>query len=125
MIVDKQALSNWVELKNKLARVKVEEMYARTEICEELALNLSSGIHNFDIDGSKVKVTNKVTITLDQEIYLEIKDQLPDEETDLVMIKYALKMKEYKLYGETGSIQLDQAITIKPATPTLEVKYGN
>lgn len=119
-MIDVSKIDEWEVAQKNMRVAKGVEMELRLEICTELAGDLPSGTHTFDIGIYKVKVANKLNYSIDKDIYLAIKDLLSEEEAESIRIKYELDMRNYK-----KSIQheiLDQAIVVKPGTPTLNLE---
>ena len=116
-------LENYMKAKDALKAAKEKEAVLRLEITDELLKGTSEGTHNFTIDGLKVKAVNRMTYKLDEDELELIWDDLPEAEADLIRMKPTLKLKDYKeMYGD---LMINNAITVSPAMPSLEVKHGD
>lgn len=122
-----EKIEEWTELQEQLKRVKKQEMDLRVDICSELAADKPVGTHNFDKGVYKVKVKIGENINIDDDLYFEMLPFMTAEEKECVKLKPNLKITEYKKLiqsEEYESGQLDNCITVTPATPTLEVKIN-
>jgi len=108
----------------QLKQLKVDEMKLRIAIVENLCAGKDLGTHTFSMEGFIIKAKTSVGYSLDQEIIQEMiaDDVLSDEELDCLATKYQLKLGDYKRSGETDN--LDEAVMVKPAAPTLEIVLG-
>ena len=105
----------------QLRDIKEKEMGIRREICEILLEGKEQGTHNFTIGGMKVKVVKAFKFQLDKGISL-IYDDLDEEEKSAIRVKYEVAVAVYKKL--TNADQLNEYITVVPASPTLTVVLG-
>jgi len=118
-------LETMLETQRKLAiqlrEIKDKEMNIRREICEILLDGKEKGTHNFTIGGMKVKAVKAFNYQLDKGISL-IYDDLNEDEKDAIRVKYEVSVAGYnKLHNAD---QLNEYITVVPASPTLTVVLG-
>ena len=118
-----EQLEQYIEAKQALVDAKANEAELRMAITDELLAGKSEGTHNFKIDGMKVKAVNKMNYKIDEDELDTIWDDLEQAEQDLVRFKPSLKLKDYK--EAEGDLMLNNAITVSPAMPTLEVSHGD
>lgn len=119
-----EQLKEYMEVKTEFQRLKDKELELRMAICDELLNGQTVGSHNFEFDDFTVKATKKINISLDLEALDENFSEFTDEEKECIKFKPTLKMKEYKLAKDMEEVDvLDDCITVKDATPTLEVDF--
>ncbi len=110
-------------LATELADTKKKEMAIRVEICDRLLEGKNVGAHKFNIDDFTISATKKITHSLDQDMIGEMidSDELSEDELGAIKIKYDLALGVYKKLDNAD--YLDEALTVKPATPALKVSY--
>ena len=117
MSIEKQ-LEEYRKLKILLAKTKEDEMALRVVLADELGKGLSAGTHNFpQYDGFKVKLVTKLAYGIDKTILETL--TLTEEEAECIRWKPELNLTKFK-QSETDN--LDDAVTIKNAAPTLTVE---
>ena len=111
----------WMEAKAKFDHYKSLENKLRIEICDELLENKTTGTHNFtDFDGYRVKAVKKVSHNIDKEVLGFIYDEMSAEEQEAINFKPELSVSKYKKLEDHSVI--DNAIIVKPAMPSLDIK---
>jgi len=107
-----------------LKEIKAKELELRNKICDKVLEGLGVGTHNFAKDGMKIKAVSALNYSFDKETLDTMinEDILTAEETDLIRWKPELKLADYKKAKFTEN--LDEALFVKPAQPTLEIKLG-
>jgi hypothetical protein len=108
-------------LKNELAELKKMEMDLRLEVAEEISNN-QSGVHKWEAETVKVKVTNGLNYRLDKEILERNWDMMSQDERDCVRFKPELNLRDYKQMSDDVEL-LEEAITITPAAPVVDIKF--
>lgn len=105
------------------------EQELRKEVAALFFLEPKEGVNNFDLDaGYKLKLTHKIDRKLDEAALDAVKAKLREEfqvnPDALVVMKPSLDTKAYKglcLTNPDAAKVFDTALTIKPASPTLEI----
>ena len=108
-----------------LKEIKAKELELRNQITDVILEGLEVGTHNFAVDGLLLKAVKSLNYSFDKETLNQlIEDEcLTEEELDLIRWKPELKLADYKKANfETEGI--DEALFVKPAQPTLEIKIG-
>lgn len=123
--VDPELLERHRETALALKELKAKELELRNEICDKLLEGLPVGTHNFAKDGMKIKAVSSLNYSFDQTTLDDLinDDMLTAEELDLIRWKPELKVGDYKKAEFTEN--LDEALFVKPAQPTLEIKLGD
>lgn len=114
-------LENYIKAKDALTAAKKLEAELRLGITDELLKGKGEGTHTFDVTGFKVKAVQRMNYKVDEDELDLIWEDLDQAEQDLIRFKPSLKLKEYK--EMPGTLVLNNAITVTPGMPTLEVKY--
>ena len=109
-----------MEIQAQLKIIKAEEIKLRRALAETLLDSADIGTHTTTSGAFICKATKKVSYSLDRELLDEIWNDLSLVEREAIDLKPSLKMKEYKTL-ESGL--LDEAITVKPAMPSIEISY--
>lgn len=98
---------------------KIEAQLLETEVAiyeENMALlsEKDEGVINIPVDGFKVKVTKKMTVSVDQKL------------ADIIKIgfraKYDLDKKEYAKLNDDQKKSVDECLTTKPAKPSFSIE---
>lgn len=107
-----------------LVEAKEKELTLRLEICDEMLKGKRTGTHNFVQDGFKIKAVRKLNYSLDQEQIKNLIDEgkLSERELALLRTKYELKLADFKKADDIPNIE--DSLTVKPATPELTVILG-
>lgn len=115
-----------LEIQRKMAiqlkDLREQEAKIRKEICNQLLDGKEVGTHKFNFGSYKVKAVKSYSYSLDQDMIRNMieNDELTDDEMDAVRVKYELSLTNYNKL-DFGS-NLDDAITVKDAMPTLTVE---
>lgn len=122
-------LKRWSELKEKIAEVctplVTEEMELRKEIFSMAFPSPKEGTNNSELQGKWIlKGTYKLDRKIDEAALPAVLEQLRKQNvvTEL-LVKYEPKLSatNYKALSIENQRIFDQAMTIKPASPTLEL----
>lgn len=108
-----------------LKEIKVKELDLRNQITDKILEGLEVGTHNFAAHGMLIKAVKALNYSFDAPTLQSLIDgeELTPEELDLIRWKPELKLADYKKANfETEGI--DEALFVKPAHPTLEIKLG-
>lgn len=120
-----ERIGEWVQLQRELVAVKEKELALRNIIFAELFPDPKEGTNTFDLpEGWKVKGTYKMTRTLDEAALPAVLETLRKKKVnveDLIKYKPSLDTASYRKLADAHRSILEQAMTIKPATPSLEV----
>ena len=108
-----------------LKEYKAEELRLRNEITDVLLEGADPGTHNFRFGEFIVKAVKKLNYSFDKVTLEQLIDdeQLSQEELDLIRWSPDLKLGEYKK-AECDLEGINEALVVKPALPTLEIKLG-
>jgi hypothetical protein len=121
-------VSRWERAKSALDAAKKLERELREEIVAEHFQQNSTGTHHFDTpDGRDLVCVKKLNYRMDKattaqaqtEIAAIIGNELAGR---LVNWKPDLSLKEYGQLPDAARTIIDRALTITPATPTLELR---
>lgn len=124
-----ELLKQWAEQKDKLATIcapiVAEEMRLRKLVFAIAFPSPVEGTNDVDIpNGWKIKGTYKLDRKLDEAALpialAELRKQNVVTET-LIRYKPEIETKAYKALSDANRMILEQAMTIKPASPTLEL----
>jgi hypothetical protein len=102
---------------------KAKELALRVEITDQLLEGQDIGTHNFILHGMFVKAVKGVSYSLDKNVIDEKYDEMSDDERGLIRWKPELKLGDYKSAVFDTDI-LEEALTIKPSLPTLDITLG-
>ena len=126
--ITKGMIEDWRSWQDALQEAKKKEMELRIKICEALASDKDEGTHKFDIGNIKVKVAKKNNYKIDREQYALLCEAFTEEEKECVRLIPEVNMKDYRAYikqsetdDEINLDNLNECITVTPATPTLEI----
>lgn len=108
----------------ELKEVKKKELELRNKITDKILDGLPAGTHNFAKAGMKIKAVSSLNYSFDKETLDELinEDILTKEELDLIRWKPELRLADYKKASFVENI--NGAIFVRPAQPTLEIKLG-
>lgn len=109
----------------QLKEIKQRELELRNQICDKLLDGLEPGTHNFAHEGMLIKVVKSLNYSFDRQVLQELLDDdaLSPFEKDLIRWKPELKLADYKKAAFETDI-LEEALFVKPAQPSLEIKLG-
>lgn len=113
-------ITDWFVLRKDLKKLKKDEMKLRVEICRELNTeNAPAPVKlEYRSDWITMVAEYKLSYSLDEAVFDSILEDLSKEEIDAVKHTPNLKLKEYKKLPEDSL--LHEAVTSKPAAPTLK-----
>lgn len=111
------------EAKIKLKFWKDKELELRNEILEELACDKDEGAVSKIVDGMKVTATYKMNRNIDEAVLDSIKKDLSEDELSCIKYKPSVIMKVYRDLEDAGESKLLEAITLKPAQGSVEIKH--
>lgn len=104
---------------SELKLLKKEEMDLRKSLCDELLKNRPKGTHRFELPGMVIKANKKVLTTVDAKRLAEHYHVMTEAEKACIVYKPSLSLSAYNKLFDTPT--LDECITVRPASPTLEV----
>lgn len=108
-----------------LKEIKAKELELRNQITDVVLEGLDPGTHNFAKEGMLIKAVSALNYSFDKDVLSVLidEDMLSPEEHELIRWKPELKLADYKK-AEFDTENLDEALFVKPAQPTLEIKIG-
>lgn len=128
MTVNLEKLKRWNELRETIAAFKTtidEEMTLRKELFAEAFPSPVEGTNNLELPGGWVlKTTYKLDRKLDSSALPAVLAELRKHDVpadSLVDYEPKLNLKMYRTLSDANRSIFDQAMTIKPASPTLEL----
>lgn len=118
-------IGRWNELQAKLASIKDEEMKLRKEIFEECFPTPVEGTATIDMpEGWTLKGTYKLTRSIDEAalpaVLAELRKHKVSTDT-IITYKPNLSLSNYRKLDPKWQRVLEQAMTVKPGAPTLEL----
>lgn len=118
-------IGRWNELQAKLASIKDEEMKLRKEIFEECFPTPVEGTATVDMpEGWKLKGNYKLTRSIDEAalpaVLAELRKHKVPTDT-IITYKPNLSLSDYRKLDPKWQRVLEQALTVKPGAPTLEL----
>lgn len=118
-------LKDWTEASEQLAIWKAKEISLRNELFEEGFKDPEEGVNDLELPGGWVlKATHKINRTLDEASLPAALEKLAAHggKPDLVVKwKPDLSVSEYRKLTEAQAQILEEAMTIKPGTPSLKL----
>lgn len=113
----------WLKSKELLDAAKKTELMLRTKICSAQLDDKMEGSRTVTSGQFKVTATAKLTRSIDKEVLEAIFDDMSPTEQECIKFSPSLILANYKLIEQSGeNSMLMDAITVKPATPTLSIK---
>lgn len=124
-----QKILEWNGNAEALARLKKIEMAQRKELVEEIFTDPKVGTNHHDLGhGYKLTFTHKMDTKLDAEAFALIQPEIEKlgetakaELGETITYKPSLVMAGYKALSDDVKELFDEAITVKPASPTLKL----
>ena len=122
-----KVLGQWQDTKAELESLKRKEAQLRKLLFQGAFPNPVEGINTITlVDGTIIKGTHKITRNIDEAALPSVLEQMPEAVRDnLVAYKPSLSVAVYRKLTAEERKTFDQALIIKPGTPTLEVIRGN
>lgn len=122
-----KVLGQWQDTKAELESLKRKEAQLREILFQGAFPNPVEGVNTITlVDGTIIKGTHKITRNIDEAALSSILEQMPEAVRDnLVAYKPSLSVAVYRKLTAEERKTFDQALIIKPGTPTLEVIRGN
>lgn len=127
----KQVLANWYVAAREAQEAKTvieKEQSLRKEVAALFFLDPKEGVNTLELtEGYKLKLTYKIDRKVDEAALDGVKQQLRDLQVNpdpLIVMKPSLDTKVYKglvLANPEAAKVFEQALTIKPASSTLEI----
>ena len=116
-------LEQWRAAARELELVRDNEMRLRKELVAECFPNMVEGVSYLDLmSGWKLKVNQPFTRSLDQDKAPEVLKALKKIKADnAVKIKYDLSVAVYRTLDGQARALVDDILTTKPGSPSLEV----
>jgi hypothetical protein len=108
-----------------LKEIKAKELDLRNQITDKILDGLEPGTHNFASHGMLIKAVKSLNYSFDRDVLQQLIDDemLTEEEEELIRWKPELKLADYKKANFETEV-LEEALFVKPAQPTLEIKIG-
>lgn len=118
-----QKLWRWKQISDQVSELKAEETRLRMEIFGAMFQEPAEGTNTVDLPkGWKLKATHKINRNIDEAALPSILEELGEGMGDrLVRYKPELNVSEYRKLTDEQRHTLDQALVVKPGTPTLEL----
>ena len=122
-----ELLEEWLQLKAELDAIKKKEADLRKMLFQGAFPNPVEGTNTATLeDGTIVKGTHKISRNIDEAALPAVLEKIPEGIRDsLVAYKPSLATSAYRKLTAEERKTFDQALIIKPGTPTLEVIRGN
>lgn len=116
-------LNQWTHVSQQLKQLKSQETELRRQLFTSLFPQYQPGDKNEKLEldaGWSIKGEQKLSYSVDKTALPAVLEQMP-EGTESLLIRYKpeLNMAEYKRLTEEQRLKFDQALVIKPATPTI------
>lgn len=119
-----QDILAWTESKIVLAKAKAREAILRAKIVKTFFATPKEGTNYHELgNGYKLKLVHKVDRSIDTPLYTNLLGQFKELEIDtnqLAETKLSLKVAFYKKLTDEQKLVVDQCVTSKPGSPTLE-----
>lgn len=123
--VTEKDLADWYKLKKELADVKAKEMLLRMKIFKSIFPAPKEGTNNHDLaDGYVLKAQWGYNREVDLGSFTVLKESFEKHNIpadSLIQYKASLKKAEYNKLTEEERKLFDQALVIKPGSPTMEI----
>lgn len=110
-------LNDYINLVAKEKAIKAQVVELQKEIYIKFKKDVDTvetGVVNCPCEGFKVKITKKLTPSVDQELAATMNFGFG--------IKYSLDKKEYKDLSKEDQVKVDECITYKPAKPSFSIE---
>ena len=123
MPINEKKLAEWADAAIQLAKFKAKEMKLRLECFEEGFPKPIIGVNYLTLGNDyRLRATYKLGYKVDPQALDATLEQLPVAVADK-LIKYnpALVLAAYKGLATDDKAIMDEALTIKPGAPTLEI----
>lgn len=122
-----KVLGQWQDTKAELESLKRKEAQLRKLLFQGAFPNPVEGVNTITlVDGTIIKGTHKISRNIDEAALPSVLEQMPEAVRDnLVAYKPSLSVSAYRKLTAEERKTFDQALIIKPGTPTLEVIRGN
>lgn len=108
------------------AKLKVAEMLLRKKIASALFPNPVEGTNKYPLaEGYVLNLQHKIDRTLDEAVFMAMRDEFASNGiavNDIVERKPALKLAVYRELTEGQAKLFDNALTIKPASPSMKIE---
>jgi len=112
-------LERWQVLKASIAKLTAEERSLRQELFEGTFPNPEEGTNTAELpDGRKIKGVYKISRTVREKDLTRVPKDIRDE---VFAVKHSLKTRQYRKLTDAQRAKVDEALTIKPGLPALEV----
>ena len=117
------ALVHWSKLLPQLKKIKDEEMQLRKKLFGSFFEDPDEGVNDFDLgNGWTLKGTYKLSRKIDEPALAAILKKMPKtQQAKLIVNKPSLVKKIYDKLTDKNRSVFDQALIIKPGSPTLVI----
>lgn len=119
-----QDILAWTEAKVVLAKAKARESILRAKIVKTFFATPKEGTNYHELGNNyKLKLVHKIDRKIDTPLYTNLLGRFKELEIDtdqLAETSLSLKVAFYKKLTDAQKLVVDQCITSKPGSPTLE-----
>lgn len=117
-MISKEEFEEWQKVKRFLAMSKEREMQLRLKLVS--GFNLEVGSTKVMLHGVQVKIIVKETLTIDEDAFELVYDELSVVEKKAITFKPSLNKKKYEALKEGNPLQMN-CVTRKSGAPTVTV----
>jgi len=121
MEISSQKIAAFKSIQKQLKDVKQKEADMRIEICDKLLRRKPVGTHSFNIGNFRLKVTKKITTSIDKDLLSAIYDDFTPEEA--ACFKFAPSFLNGKYKELEDKTNVDAVLETKPAMPTIVIEH--
>ena len=116
-------LVQWSKLAQDLKKIKAREMELRKQLAKHYFPALKEGTNKAELgNGWGLKNKHTITYKCDEASFPAVFEQLPEGSEDrLIKYKPEVVIKEYRKLSLKDQKIFDEALTIKPGSPALEL----
>jgi len=122
----KAKITEWSQISEWLKKGKAREMELRKELVSLFVKKPVEGTNNVQGEGYAVKVSHKITRTLDEAALDAVMPQLPEDFRvigNLISYKPSFSLDVYRAMSDENKKIFEQALTIKDGSPELEIIF--
>lgn len=121
MDISSQKIAAFKSIQKQLKDIKKKEADMRIEICDELLRRKPVGTHSFNIGNFRLKVTKKITTSIDKVMLEALYDDFTPEEAACFAFNPSFQSSKYKLLEDSSHV--DEVLETKPAMPTIVIEH--
>lgn len=117
-----EKLKVWIKMSDDLKNLKEKEAKLRIELCEEFLKGKVPPCKAKQIvENIEIEAVRGVSHKVDESVVTQLFSEFSDEEKNVFKFKPDVKLKEYKKLSKNSIVH--EAITVKPAMPTIKIKF--